>query len=133
MRSKPMSPNRKQDMSELYPFPKMPAYTGDVAAAIKILKAVELNLTNDGRFICLAVWDADVKLRLQEGDASPALSFDAVSLRGWISDSLEEAATYEEWLDALHSLPEDEQSPTIRLASRKAWVAAMIEQLEKQL
>lgn len=43
LRSKPTLPNRKQDMSELYPFPKMPAYTGNVAAAIKLLKAVELD------------------------------------------------------------------------------------------
>lgn len=133
LRSKPTLPNRKQDMSELYPFPKMPAYTGNAAAAIKILKAVELDLTNEKRFICLAVWDADTKLRLLEGDASAGLSFDAVSLRSWISDSLEEAGTYEEWLCEYHNLPEDEQSPSMRLASRKAWVAAMIEQLESQL
>lgn len=115
----------------LYPFPKMPAYTGDVAAAIKILKAVELD-NDQKRFICLAVWDADSDMQRQDGVVA-ALTPEAVALRTWISDSLGEAETYEEWLDALHSLPEDEQSPTIRLASRRAWVAAMIEQLESQL
>lgn len=120
-------------MSELYPFPKMPAYTGDAFKAVKILKAVELDLTNEKRFICLAVWDADAKLHLLEGDASAGLSFDAVNLRSWVSDSLGEVGTYEAWLCEYHNLPEDEQAPLMRLASRKAWVAAMIEQLESQL
>lgn len=117
-------------MSELYPFPKMPAYTGDVAAAIKILKAVNLDRE---RFICLAVWDADLELQRSEFGEPTHLTQDVLLLRTWISDSLGEAVTYEDWLYEYHDLQEDEQSPSMRIASRKAWVASMIEQLEGQL
>lgn len=130
MRSKPTLTNRKQDMSELYPFPKMPAYTGDVATAIKILKAVNLDRE---RFICLAVWDADLELQRSERGEPTHLTQDALLLRTWISDSLGESSTYEDWLEEYHNLPEGEQQPDRSLASRKAWLASMIEQLEKQL
>jgi len=110
----------------LYPIPAPIEFKGDKAFALSLLKQVKLE---DHRYICFEV----EKLAKQH-------SLDTSSLIDWIQDHMGDWFSYEGWLSRVHGVPREETDPGHTYphqpgklkASRLAWVAQMINQLENQ-
>lgn len=111
----------------LYPIPEPIEFNGDKAFALSLLKQVTLE---EDRYICFEV----EKLAKQH-------SLDTSSLTDWIQDHMGDWFSYEGWLSRVHGVPSEETEPENSRypyqpdklkASRLAWVAQMINQLESQ-